>query len=62
MSRCLVAVGVLWLFLPVPWDGMQCVIVVFPDHTHFFLAGTESLIYNSICPLKNIFIINVLAS
>ena len=30
---CLVAVGVLWLFLMVPWVGLQCVIVVYPDHT-----------------------------
>ena len=27
---------VLWLFLMVPWVGLQCVIVLFPDHTHFF--------------------------
>ena len=26
-------VSVLWLFLTVPWVGLQCVIVVFPDHT-----------------------------
>ena len=26
--------SVAWLFLTVPWVGMQCVIVVFPDHTH----------------------------
>ena len=32
---CLVTVNVLWLFLSVPWVGLQCVIVVFPDHTHF---------------------------
>ena len=30
----LVTVNVLWLFLTVPWVGLQCVIVVFPDHTH----------------------------
>ena len=29
-----VAVVVLWLFLAVPWVGLQCGIVVFPDHTH----------------------------
>ena len=29
-----VALSVLWLFLTVPWVGLQCVIVVFPDHTH----------------------------
>ena len=24
-------------FLTVPWVGLRCVIVVFPDHTHFFV-------------------------
>ena len=24
----------LWLFVTVPWVGLQCVIVVFPYHTH----------------------------
>ena len=28
-------VSVLWLFLTVPWVGLNCAIVVFPDHTHF---------------------------
>ena len=32
---CLVTVNVLWLFLTAPWVGLQCVIVVIPDHTHF---------------------------
>ena len=38
--RCLVrlSVNVLWLFLTVPWVGLQCVIVVFPDHAHFFMC------------------------
>ena len=31
----LVAVNAMWLFLTVPWVGLQCVIVVFPDQTHF---------------------------
>ena len=31
-SWCLVIV--MWLFLAVPWDCLQFVIVVFPDHTH----------------------------
>ena len=31
---CVVTMGVLWLFITVPWVGLQCVIVVFPDHTH----------------------------
>ena len=34
----LVTVNVLLLFLTVPWVGMQCVIVVFPDHTHLLFA------------------------
>ena len=31
-------VNVLWFFLKVPWVGLQFVIVVFPDHTHFILV------------------------
>ena len=32
-------VSLLWLFLTVPWVGLQCVIVVLhvPDHTHLHL-------------------------
>ena len=33
-SLCPVIVIILRLFLTVPWVGLQCVIVVFPDHTH----------------------------
>ena len=33
-SRGHVTVGVLWLILTVPWVGLQCMIVVFPDHNH----------------------------
>ena len=33
-SWCLVMVG--WLFLAVPWGCLRFVIVVFPDHTHYF--------------------------
>ena len=35
--RCIVTINVLWLFLVMPWVGRQCVIVVFPDHTHLLL-------------------------
>ena len=35
--RCIVFINVLWLFLTAPWVGLQCEIVVFPDHTNFFL-------------------------
>ena len=41
--RCLVTVNVLWLFLAVPWVGLQCVIVVFPDRTHLFFHS----VYNN---------------
>ena len=32
--RCIVTIHVVWLFLTVPWIGLQWVIVVFPNHTH----------------------------
>ena len=34
---CIVTINVLWLFLTVPWVGLQYVVVVFPDHTHLSL-------------------------
>ena len=36
--RCIVTINVLCLFLAVPRVGLQGVIVVFPDHTHFYRA------------------------
>ena len=36
--RCLVTVNVMWLFLTLPWVGLQYVIVVFPDHTHLLFS------------------------
>ena len=33
---CWFLVIVVWLFLAVPWVCLQFVIVVFPDHTHYF--------------------------
>ena len=33
--------SVLWLFLKVPWVGLLCVVVVFPDHTHSRFARTR---------------------
>ena len=40
--ECLATVNVLWLFLKVPWVGLQSVIVLFPDHTHnFFHSYTD---------------------
>ena len=32
--RCIVTIKIMWLFLTVPWVGLQCVIVVFPDYTY----------------------------
>ena len=37
-------VSVLWLFLTVPWVGLQCVLVVFPDHTHLRFSVSNVLI------------------
>ena len=39
--RCIVTINVLWLFLKVLWVGLQCVIVVFPDHTHLPLDTSK---------------------
>ena len=36
---CLVTLNVLRLFLTVLWVGLQCVIVIFPDHTHLLFCG-----------------------
>ena len=33
--RCSVTINVLWLFLMVPWVGLQYVTVVFSYQTHF---------------------------
>ena len=41
---CLVTVNVLWLFLTVPWVGLQCVIVIFPDHIHLPFEGIHFMI------------------
>ena len=43
-SWCLVMVE--WLFLAVPWGCLRFVIVVFPDHTHYFCN-----MHNSKCKL-----------
>ena len=32
---CIDTINDLWLFLMVPWVGLQCVIVVYPDHSQF---------------------------
>ena len=40
-------VNVLWLFLTVPWVGLQCVIVVFPDHTYLPYGYFYPVAYHS---------------
>ena len=35
-------VSVRWLFLAIPWVGLQCVIVVFPDHSHLLFYSLHS--------------------
>ena len=37
----LVTVYVLWLFLTVPWVGLQCVIMVLPDHIHLLIVTSK---------------------
>ena len=44
---CRATVNVLWLFLTVPWVGLRCVIVVFPDYIHllFMLSCQIELVH-----------------
>ena len=37
-SWCLVTVSVMWLFLTALGTGLQCVFVVFPDHTNLLFC------------------------
>ena len=41
--RCLVTVNVPWLLLTMLWVGLQCVIVIFSDHTHLLSYFLEYL-------------------
>ena len=47
--RCIVTVAAMWLFLAVPWSGLQYVIVVFFDHTHFLIIPN---IYNYVTTIS----------
>ena len=40
---CLVTLNALWLFLAVPWVGLQFVIAVFLDHTHLLTEIHEKI-------------------
>ena len=46
-------VNVLWLFFMVSCVSLQCVIVVFPDHTHLlFLFITFDYLFESITKIR----------
>ena len=45
--RGIATVNVLWLIPTVPWVGLQCVIVVNPDHTHLLYGEDEFLFYSN---------------
>ena len=45
--RCIYTINALWLFLMVPWVGLQYVIVLFPEYTHFFMF--YSLFVGALC-------------
>ena len=36
--KCTVIINDLWLFRMMPWVGLQCVIVVLPDHAHLLFV------------------------
>ena len=43
--RCIATINVLWIFLKVPYVGLQCMIVVFPDHTDLlFLCRFQTIL------------------
>ena len=42
-NRCIVTINVLWLFLTVSTVGLQCVIVVFLEHTHLLFECVITL-------------------
>ena len=39
--KFIVMINILLLFVRVPWVGLQCVIVVFSDHTHLLFVTIE---------------------
>ena len=40
--RYIVTLNVLWLLYTVPWVGLQCVFVVFPDYTHLYFVQLKN--------------------
>ena len=43
-----ITANVLWLFLAVPCIGLQCMIVLVPDHTHLLFEAMTMIITDSI--------------
>ena len=41
ITLCIFTINDLWLFLAVPWVGLQYVIVVFPDDTDLLFNGAH---------------------
>ena len=39
-------VGVLWLFLVLPWVGLQCVIVLYPSHTRLLFFTVHKMSFH----------------
>ena len=50
---CIVTINVLWLLLTVPWVGLQYVIVVFPDLTHFLFYSEQDFCLRILWSLIN---------
>ena len=44
--RCIITINVLWLFLTVPWVGLQCVSVVFPTVPCFSIKRLSANLTN----------------
>ena len=49
-------ISALWPFFTVPWVGLQCEIVVFPNHTHLLLGsvGFNVVSPNEVCLISSI--------
>ena len=45
------SVSVLWHSLRVPWVGLQCVLVVFPDQTNLLL-GQDCQLFMKLCQMQ----------
>ena len=54
--RCIVTVNVLWLFITVPWFGLQYVNMVFTDHTYLFLVHLN----NDILTVRSLYVLYLL--